>query len=215
MSDLADLRENYAKQGLSRDNLAAAPLTQLRQWLDEAIAAEVREPNAMMLATVSPEGQARTRTVLLKGLDERGLVFYTNYSSEKATHLGQNPRVSVLFLWLDLERQVSVEGTVERVSTAESLAYFASRPIGSRLGAWTSPQSQVVSSRQLLEMKLAEMKRKFADGKVPLPDFWGGFRIKPTRFEFWQGRPNRLHDRFEYQPSPEAPDTWSIQRLAP
>jgi pyridoxamine 5'-phosphate oxidase len=187
-------------------------MDQFKGWFAQAQAAQLREPNAMILATVDAHGQPFNRTVLLKKLDTRGLVFFTNFESRKARHLSENPRVSVLFLWLELERQVSINGTAERISAAESLSYFATRPLGSRLGAWTSQQSTVIKSRSLLEAKLEEMKRKFADGKIPLPSFWGGYRISPQSYEFWQGRQNRLHDRFLYSKSG---DNWELERLQP
>lgn len=214
--NLADLRRDYRKAALDRDHLAPDPLDQLRLWLTEAQKAEVPEPNAMVLATVDPAGQPFTRTVLLKKLDHRGLVFFTNFQSRKAHHLADNPRAAVTFLWLELERQININGSVERVSTAESLAYFSSRPLASRLGAWSSQQSSVIRSRSLLEAKLNEMKTKFADGKIPLPSFWGGYRIQPASYEFWQGRRSRLHDRFLYRKAAEAPSgPWQIERLQP
>lgn len=211
---LADLRRDYKRATLSAATLPNQPQALFRQWLDEAQAAAVPEPNAMVLATVDPSGQPFTRTVLLKRMDDKGLVFFTNFESRKAAHIADNARVSLLFLWLDLERQVSINGTAARISSAESLAYFITRPLGSRLGAWTSKQSAVISSRAILESKLAELKRKFANGDVPLPDFWGGFRVEPLSFEFWQGRQNRLHDRFLYARADNA-STWHSQRLSP
>lgn len=210
--DIAELREEYRRAALDREHLHPDPLDQFRKWFDQARESRLREPNAMVLATVDAAGQPWTRTVLLKKLDDRGLVFFTNFESRKARHLATNPRASVLFLWLELERQVSVNGTVERVPTAESLAYFVTRPLGSRLGAWSSQQSSVIRSRALLEAKLHEMKRKFAGGEVPLPSFWGGYRIRPESWEFWQGRQNRLHDRFLYSRNQ---DTWTLERLQP
>lgn len=211
-AELANLREEYRQRSLNRADLHPDPMDQFRSWLDEARHAAVREPNAMVLSTVDADGQPFTRTVLLKDMDERGLVFYTNFESRKARQIATNPAVSVLFLWLDLERQVSINGTAERISTAQSLRYFLSRPLGSRLGAWSSQQSSVITSRALLEAKLADMKRKFADGEVPLPSFWGGYRIQPHSYEFWQGRQNRLHDRFLYQ---WHSGDWQLQRLQP
>lgn len=167
----------------------------------------------MALATASLSGRPTVRNVLLKGLDERGLVFFTNYESTKAQEIAENPQVALLFSWLPLERQVEVLGRAEKISHAESLRYFVSRPIGSRLGAWVSQQSRIITSRSLLEMKWQEMRKKFADGNVPLPSFWGGYRVQPQLFEFWQGRPNRLHDRFQYGRQDD--DTWLIERLAP
>lgn len=212
--DLTELRQEYTRAGLTREMLADNPLAQFELWIGQAQNAELLEPNAMTLATVDSSGQPFTRTVLLKRSDERGLVFFTNFESRKAAHIAENARVSLLFPWLPLQRQVSINGIAERISTAESLAYFVSRPFSSRLGAWASQQSKVISSRSLLEGKLHEMKEKFRDGEVPLPSFWGGYRVKPTLWEFWQGRPSRLHDRFLYSPG-ETPGTWHIERLSP
>ena len=213
--DIADLRREYRKAALDRDHLAPDPADQFRKWFEEAQRAEVPEPNAMVLATVDPQGQPFTRTVLLKKFDPRGPVFFTNFGSRKADHIAANAKVSCCFLWLELERQVSLNGTAERISNAESFAYFASRPLGSRLGAWTSQQSSIIKSRSLLEAKLEEMKRKFADGKVPLPSFWGGYRIRPSSYEFWQGRQNRLHDRFLYLRQETDASPWQLERLQP
>ena len=209
--DVAELRRNYTRDGLRRADLADDPVTQFRQWFGEAVAAELVEPNAMVLATTNGQ-RPSARTVLLKAYDERGFVFFTNYESRKARDIAADPSVSLLFPWYPLERQVGILGHAERISAAESLAYFASRPHGSRLGAWVSQQSAVINSRQFLEMKWDEMKRKFADGEIPLPSFWGGIRVVPTEIEFWQGRENRLHDRFRYT---RAGDAWTIERLAP
>ena len=213
MNDIADLRREYSQAALEIDSVATDPLTQFQKWFKEAQEAEVLEPNAMVLSTVDSQHRPFQRTVLMKALDSKGIVFYTNYKSRKAQQIEENNQVSVLFPWYALERQVLITGTAEKVSTKESMAYFASRPFGSRLGAWVSQQSQVISSRSILEMKLAEMKRKFKDGKVPLPDFWGGYRILPNSFEFWQGRKNRLHDRLMY--SKEDNRNWIIERMAP
>lgn len=207
------LRREYASARLEREDLDPDPLRQFAVWFEHARAADLLEPNAMTVATVDEGGQPRLRNVLLKYFDERGFVFFTNYGSVKAHQIAANPRVALLFSWLGLERQVSVDGRAERVPTHESLRYFLSRPKGSQLGAWVSRQSAIIGSRQILELKFEEMKRRFADGEVPLPTFWGGFRVCPQRIEFWQGRPNRLHDRFQYTLA--APGEWTIERLAP
>ena len=210
--DIFEFRNEYLKGGLERSMLSENPFVQFKQWFDNAVECNVVEPNAMTVSTVSPEGKPSSRVVLLKSWDERGFVFYTNYKSQKATDLDSNKNICAIFSWLDLERQLRIEGTAEKVSTAESLRYFLSRPFGSRLGAWVSKQSSVISSRSLLEMQFQKMKEKFANGDVPLPDFWGGIRIIPERFEFWQGRANRLHDRFEYALKD---GKWQISRLSP
>ena len=209
--DVAELRRNYTRDGLSRADLDPDPVAQFRRWFTQAVEAQIVEPNAMVLGTTDGK-RPSARSVLLKAYDERGFVFFTNYESRKAKEIAANAHVSLLFPWYPLERQVSILGRAERISTAESLAYFVSRPHGSRLGAWVSQQSSVINSRQLLEMKLKEIKQKFADGEVPLPSFWGGFRVVPSEIEFWQGRENRLHDRFRYALSGS---DWAIERLSP
>jgi len=209
--DVAALRRNYTRDGLRRGDLDADPVGQFRKWFGEAVAAELVEPNAMVLSTTDGV-RPSSRTVLLKAYDERGFVFFTNYESRKARDIAADAHVSLLFPWYPLERQVGILGRAERISAAESLAYFASRPHGSRLGAWVSQQSAVINSRKFLEMKWDEVKRKFADGEVPLPSFWGGIRVIPTEIEFWQGRENRLHDRFRYL---RTEDVWTIERLSP
>lgn len=210
--NISDLRKDYRREALSRKLLQPDPLDQFKAWFEQARKAEIPEPNAMILATVGKDNRPSTRTVLLKQLDPRGLVFFTNFQSRKAKQIEENPFVSAQFLWLELERQVAITGKAEKISTAESLAYFVTRPIGSRIGAWTSNQSSVIRSRSLLEAKLSEMKRKFADGEVPLPSFWGGFRIVPETWEFWQGRQSRLHDRFLYS---QVEGNWQTERLQP
>lgn len=210
--DVTHLREDYRREALNRETLKADPMEQFKFWFAQAEETQVKEPNAMVLATVDETGQPWTRTVLLKKLDAKGFVFFTNFESRKALHIKGNAKVSIQFLWLGLERQISISGMAEKIPTAEALAYFVSRPIGSRLGAWSSKQSSVIKSRSLLEAKLSEMKQKFADGKIPLPSFWGGYRIVPASYEFWQGRQNRLHDRFMYS---KLEDGWDIKRLQP
>ena len=207
--DIFQFRNEYLKGGLERSDIDDNPFKQFEKWFNHAVECKVKEPNAMAVSTVDENGAPTSRVVLLKSWDEKGFVFYTNYHSKKAADLEKNPRVCALFVWLDLERQLRINGRAEKVSTAESLRYFLSRPFGSRLGAWVSHQSSIITSRSLLEMQFDKMKRKFADGQIPLPDFWGGFRIVPEYFEFWQGRENRLHDRFAYQKNGE---NWDISR---
>ena len=210
--DLSELRQEYANQDHDISTTAESPFEQFQAWFEQATRAELTEPNAMVLATVNSQAQVSQRTVLLKYFDEQGFVFFTNYGSRKAQQMSGNPAVSVLFPWLQLHRQVEITGVVEKVTTAESMKYFALRPRGSQLGAWVSQQSEVVSSRSVLESKWQELKEKFGHGEIPLPGFWGGYRIKPSRFEFWQGGAQRLHDRIEYLPSDGG---WRRQRLAP
>jgi len=209
---IADLRRDYRSHVLIEEEASADPLTQFRQWFDDAIRAELLEPNAMTLATVTPSGDPAARTVLLKGLDDTGFVFFTNYESAKGRHLSGHPRACLLFFWGELERQVRITGHVERLPQAESLAYFRSRPRGSQLGAWASPQSQVIPSREVLDGRLAALEAQYADGEIPLPPFWGGYRVVPEAVEFWQGRTSRLHDRLLYT---RAAGAWSRVRLAP
>ena len=210
---LESLRSNYALSGLNETDLLDTPFQQFQRWLEQAIAAELPEPNAMTLATLSKEGKPIARMVLLKGLDEKGFVFYTNYDSAKGKQLTETDSAALVFWWAGLERQVRVEGTVEKVSSEESDAYFQSRPKASQLGAWASPQSQVIENRDVLEKRLAELEEKYATEKVPRPPHWGGFRVIPTAIEFWQGRPSRLHDRIRYELDEKG--DWFYQRLAP
>ncbi len=212
MMDITDLRKDYTQAGLRRQDLEIEPLQQFDKWFKQAQAALIDEPNAMSIATVGKDLMPSLRTVLLKIYDASGFVFFTNYHSQKAQEIQQNPNVAVLFAWLGLERQVRISGRVEKISSTQSFAYFASRPKGSQLGAWISPQSKIIESRDFLKQKLAAMKAKFSSGKIPLPDAWGGYRIVPQRFEFWQGRCSRLHDRFVYE---KEGNTWKIHRLAP
>jgi len=213
--DLSALRNEYTQKSLKREDLKPNPIDQFRFWFDQAVQTEIREPNAMILGTVDRLGRPDSRTVLLKAFDEQGFVFYTNYESKKSAQIENNPWVTLCFPWFELERQVIINGRVEKVSAAQSLKYFLSRPIGSRLGAWVSQQSKVISSRALLESKLKEMERKFADGNIPLPSFWGGYCVKPSTLEFWQGGAKRLHDRFRYLRIEENEDRWQIDRLSP
>ncbi|WP_223789199.1 pyridoxamine 5'-phosphate oxidase [Marinicella meishanensis] len=210
--DIGAIRKEYTQSGLSRKDLKRDPLAQFSLWFEQARTAEIKEVNAMCLATVRPDGMPQVRTVLLKIFDQQGFVFFTNYRSAKANELADNPQASVLFPWYDLERQVRISGPVEKISKQESFKYFTSRPRGSQLGAWISEQSQVISGRSVLQTMLRQMKEKFKAGTIPLPDAWGGYRIKPVSYEFWQGRANRLHDRFLYQ---QDGDEWRIDRLAP
>ena len=211
--DLTALRQEYANQDLDVATADPNPFSQFQHWFEAASKAELLEPNAMVLATVDRAGCPSQRTVLLKTFDSSGFVFFTNYGSRKAQQIAGNSHVSLLFQWLPLHRQVEIDGKAAKVSAAESLSYFARRPRGSQLGAWISRQSEVVSNRSVLETKWEEMKRQFGEGSIPLPKFWGGFRIEPTRFEFWQGGAKRLHDRIEYLPAEN--DAWERHRLSP
>lgn len=212
MTDIAQLRKSYERAALDESASHADPLHQFQQWLNEAIDARVPEPNAMTLATVGADGRPSTRIVLIKGCDERGIAWYTNYDSRKGRELAMNPHAALQFHWVELERVVRIEGTVSRVSQEESDAYFASRPLDSRIGAWASPQSQVISSRAVLVANAARYGAQYLMNP-PRPPHWGGFRLAPQRYEFWQGRPSRLHDRLCYRS--EANGAWVRERLAP
>ncbi|ARJ43754.1 pyridoxamine 5'-phosphate oxidase [Pantoea alhagi] len=212
LQQIAHLRREYTRGGLRRKDLPEQPLALFEQWLRQACDARVPDPTAMCVATVDAQGQPYQRIVLLKHYDERGMIFYTNLGSRKAQQLAENPRVSLLFPWHFLERQVMVLGQVEKLSTLEVVKYFHSRPRDSQIGAWVSQQSSRISARGVLESKFLELKQKFSQGEVPLPSFWGGFRVKIDAMEFWQGGENRLHDRFFYQRDGER---WKIDRLAP
>ncbi len=211
--DFASLRREYLQGGLELTDLAADPLVQFDRWMTQAIAAETPDPNAMTVATVDANGQPSQRIVLLKNLDQRGFVFYTNLQSRKAQELTQNPKISLHFPWHFIERQVKVCGVAEQLSAAEVLKYFVTRPRESQLGAWASQQSRPISSRVLLMQQFEAMKKKFSAGEIPLPSFWGGFRVRPHQMEFWQGGANRLHDRFQYSLREEG--AWAIERLEP
>ncbi|PLY05067.1 MAG: pyridoxamine 5'-phosphate oxidase [Arcobacter sp.] len=213
MLDITQMRKEYAKKGLNEEDLNINPIKQFELWFNQAIDVNLREPNAMVLATVGNDMMPSTRTVLLKIFDETGFVFFSNYKSKKARDIEQNPKASVLFPWLDLDRQVKIEGNIEKISSKASLKYFLSRPKGSQIGAWVSHQSEVVSSRSILEAKFNEIKNKFVKGEIPFPDFWGGYILKPTKIEFWQAGEDRLHDRFVYTFQDD--NSWKIERLAP
>jgi pyridoxamine 5'-phosphate oxidase len=209
--DIADLRKSYERDELDETASAADPLQQFGTWLEQALSAQLPEPNAMTLATVGPDGRPSTRIVLIKGCDERGLVWYTNYASRKGRELGINPHAALQFHWVELERVVRIEGRVSQVSQAESDAYYASRPLDSRLGAWASPQSEVIASRAVLVANAARYGAQYVMNP-PRPPHWGGYRLLPDRWEFWQGRPSRLHDRLRYRLEDER---WVRERLAP
>ncbi len=213
MPDLPDLRQSYERGALDRAGLPADPLDLFQAWFADAQASGTPEPNAMTLATVSDAGQPSARIVLLKGADARGFAFYTNHDSRKGRELDGQPLAALVFWWPPLERQVRVEGRVERVEHAEADAYYASRPRGSRLGAWASPQSDEIPHRGVLDARLAEATARFGDGEIQRPEFWGGYRVVPTAVEFWQGRPSRLHDRFQYRRGTGG--AWHPTRLAP
>ncbi|MCC6412461.1 MAG: pyridoxamine 5'-phosphate oxidase [Saprospiraceae bacterium] len=211
--NIADLRRNYSLESLSEADVLSDPLEQFKRWFEEALNSQLPEPNAMTLATATTGGLPSARTVLLKGLENGGFVFYTNYESRKGRELDENPHAALLFTWLELERQVRIEGRVEKVSAETSNDYFRSRPKGSQIGAWASPQSHTISGREVLEDKIQELTETFKhDDQLPLPPFWGGYVVKPVLLEFWQGRENRLHDRILYSLKGEH---WTVERLAP
>ena len=212
--DLARLRHAYVSRGLEREDLDPDPLVEFRRWFDDAVAAGYWEPEAMVLSTVDADGWPAARNVLLRGLDEHGFAFYSNYRSAKAAELDANPRAALTFSWIEIRRQVRVAGTVARVPAEESDAYFAGRPRGSQIGAWASDQSEVIANRQVLDDSQARYEAEFADGPVPRPPHWGGYRLAPVRYEFWQGREDRLHDRFRYTGAADGTG-WVIERLSP
>ncbi|MPW16217.1 pyridoxamine 5'-phosphate oxidase [Paraburkholderia sp. CNPSo 3157] len=213
MSTLADLRKNYSRGSLDIPDVDPNPFRQFDKWFKQAVDAQLPEPNTMTLATVDARGRPSARIVLIKGVDERGFVFFTNYESRKGHELAENPHASLLFYWIELERQVRIEGTVVKTSDAESDAYYASRPLGSRIGAWASDQSKVIESRALLEAREREFSAQYGENP-PRPPHWGGYRLIPDAIEFWQGRPSRLHDRLLYTRSSGSAD-WTIARLSP
>ena len=212
MDHAARLRKEYTRAGLAESDANPDPIAQFRRWFDDALAAGLREPNAMTLATATPDGRPSARVVLLKGFDERGFVFYTNYEGRKGEELEENPYCALVFYWAELERQVRVEGRVSRVPKRESDEYFGSRPRGSRLGAWASEQSRPVGGREVLEERLRALEAEYDAREVPRPPFWGGYRVEPEVIEFWQGRENRLHDRLVYRRSGGG---WGRERLQP
>jgi pyridoxamine 5'-phosphate oxidase len=211
--NLAEIRREYNLAELRRADLCPDPILQFEKWFEDAAKAEVAEPNAMTLATANRAGEPSARIVLLKGVDSRGFIFFTHYQSCKGRELAENPRAALVFYWGELERQVCISGSVEKLSREESAACFRSRPIGSRLAAWSSNQSQIISNRQVLDQALTEQARLFQGKEIPMPPQWGGFLVRPEHIEFWQGRPNRLHDRFLY--TKQNSGVWLIERLAP
>lgn len=210
--DLSKIRIEYSKRELEQENLKESPFEQFQKWLDEAIRAKIREPNAMALATASSSGRPSNRMVLLKDFSEKGAVFFTSYESRKAKEINENPRASAVFFWKELERQVLMEGGVEKISYDDTLAYFSGRPRGSQLGSLASHQDAVIPSRKILEQEYSRLELLYKDKEIPVPAHWGGFRIIPSAFEFWQGRSDRLHDRFRYTLEN---DNWKIERISP
>ncbi len=213
MQNIAGIRKEYKQQTLLETDISADPFAQFTKWWDDALKSEIDEVNAMTLATVDPDGIPSARIVLLKGFDEQGFVFFTNYNSRKANDLARNNRACLVFFWKELERQVRISGIAEKVSTAENIVYFNSRPDGSKIGAWASPQSLVVAGKAWLKETFDYYRERFKHGEIPKPPHWGGYRVKPFKVEFWQGRPNRLHDRIQYTLQKDG--IWKIERLAP
>ena len=211
-TSVADLRREYSRARLDEANVSPDPITEFARWFEEAVKAEVQEPNAMTLASVGSGGAPSARIVLLKGFDARGFIFFTDYRSQKGTELEQNPRAAMVFYWPELERQIRITGTTTPIGREESEAYFRTRPRGSRISAWVSHQSQVIASRKLLEDRVPELERRYPGDDVPLPPYWGGLRVVPGSVEFWQGRTSRLHDRIRYT---KTGDAWRIERLSP
>lgn len=211
-TSIADIRKDYKQHSLNESDIAANPFVQFEQWWNEAIASEIDEVNAMTLATATKDGMPSARIVLLKGYDSNGFVFFTNYNSHKGQELLENPQAALVFFWKELERQVRIEGLVEKVSEAESDEYFNSRPEGSRIGAWASPQSSAINDRSIIESNVDALTKQYTGQSIPRPAHWGGYRVKPQVIEFWQGRSSRLHDRFKFTATG---DTWKRERLAP
>ena len=211
--DLSDFRKEYSTKGLQREDLDADPIQLFQRWFQQATELSIPEPNAMTLSTLAPDGFPSQRTVLLKAFDQKGFTFFTNYQSRKAQHIQANPKVCLLLPWVTLERQIIIQGTAEKISPAESLKYFMNRPRESQIGAWVSNQSEVITSKKILLQKFEEIKSKFQDGEIPLPSFWGGYRVVPHTIEFWQGGPSRIHDRFLFTRMTD--NSWQIDRLAP
>lgn len=211
--DIAGLRHEYIGEGLRRADLDPNPIKQFDKWFAAAIKADIRDANAMALATTTPDGKPSVRIVLLKSFDEAGFVFFTNYSSAKGRELERNPHASLVLYWMEVERQIRIDGAVEKISREESEEYFHTRPVGAQIGAWASQQSDVIDGRRVLDARLAEMTQRFAGRDIPLPPHWGGYRLKPGAIEFWHGRANRLHDRFRYKR--RAGGSWVIDRLSP
>ena len=210
---IADLRREYTTRGLREEDLDPSPVIQFRKWFQEALSAELTDPNAMTLATASRKGKPSARVVLLKDFDHRGFVFYSNYESKKGREIHENPYAAIVFFWAEVERQVIMNGKVSRLPRKESEEYFLSRPVGSQIGAWASRQSRVISGPEILESRVKELEHKYEGKKIPMPSYWGGFLLSPNSFEFWQGRPNRLHDRLRYTLQSEG--HWRIERLSP
>lgn len=211
---IAAIRKDYSLHALNEEDVAPSPFDQFKKWWEDAEQSKILEMNAMTLATVDASGMADARTVLLKGFDENGFVFFTNYNSAKSVQLDKNGQCCLLFFWKELERQVRINGIAEKISSAESIAYFNSRPDGSKIGAWASPQSVVVAGASWLKETFEYYTERFSHGEIPKPPHWGGYRVCPTRMEFWQGRPSRMHDRILYQPI-QGDGGWKIERLAP
>ena len=213
MSNISDIRKDYSLQVLQEADVHSNPMQQFDKWWQEALESQIDEVNAMTLATANKDGKPSARIVLLKGVENDGFVFYTNYNSTKGKEIAENPFVCLVFFWKELERQVRVEGSISKIDPAESDAYFHSRPVGSRIGAWASPQSSVISTREVIEENVTELAKSFEGKEIDRPPHWGGYIVKPVIVEFWQGRSNRLHDRIQYKSVSEG--NWKIQRLAP